>query len=152
MSSRSFSQVLPFSANDLFDMVLDVEKYSQFVPHCDGVNIVKSGADVIVADTFISFFLIKTYTMSYRCNIFFDRNAYEISIQNADESTLKILYTKWKFIPAAKGTSVMLDVSVEISNKIANFVASAMFHKVSQDIMEAFKNRAYKILKSDNAN
>ena len=62
-------KILPHKAEDIFDLVMDIEKYSQFLPWCKKSRVVeKISEDNLLADLAINF---KAFNERYRSDVKF---------------------------------------------------------------------------------
>ena len=65
MKSSLQEEIIDHTAKDLFKIVLDIEKYPEFIPWCKNVKIKSKSKNRILADMIVSFnhFLTKTFTI-----------------------------------------------------------------------------------------
>ena len=55
MPTHAEQRVLPYTPEQLFALVADIERYPEFLPWCIGARIRERSADLIVADLIIGF-------------------------------------------------------------------------------------------------
>ena len=142
MPSASITKKILCSKKNLIEMVLDIEKYPEFVPWCLGVkihtNIDKGNTVEITADLTIgkSFF-----SETYKSFVIYDKSNDSINVTNI-EGPLKHLENKW--IIRQKGDSSEIDfhVDFELKNKILNILMIKTFDLGLKKIADAFEKRA----------
>ena len=141
------SDIINFSAVDLFNIVLDVEKYPDFLPWCKAVYIKERRENMIVADLLANF---KGLSGQYTSNVIFKKPTMDqegwIKVE-AVEGLFRFLHNQWTFIPRRKNqTLVQFYIScafkVPMLHSAFNLVCDSAYKK----IMTAFKNRANNLL------
>ena len=97
MPSASIKKTIPCSKENLIKMVLDIEKYPEFVPWCLGskIHTIKDKGDIveIVADLTIGKSFFKE---TYKSFVTYNKNDDSIVVVN-EEGPLKYLKNKWFF-------------------------------------------------------
>ena len=147
MPSASIKKNIPCSKKDLIDLVLDIEKYPEFVPWCLGAKIhnKKDKGDVveIVADLTIgkSFF-----RETYKSFVIYTKSKDVIHVTNL-EGPLKYLENKWFFKELENDSEIEFHVDFELKNKILNMLMTKSFDIGLRKIADAFHQRAKDILK-----
>ena len=123
-------------------MVLDIEKYSEFVPWCLGgkihTNIDKGSTLEITADLTIgkSFF-----SETYKSFVIYDKSADSLHVTNIG-GPLKHLENKWTFRQTGDSSEVDFHVDFELKNKILNVLMIKTFDLGLKKIAGAFEKRA----------
>ena len=123
-------------------MVLDIEKYPEFVPWCLGgkihTNIDKGNTVEITADLIIgkSFF-----NETYKSFVIYDKSTDSINVTNI-EGPLKHLENKWIFRQTGDSSEVDFHVDFELKNKILNILMIKTFDLGLKKIADAFERRA----------
>ncbi len=145
MLSLSDSRISDFSAYQLYSLVIDVEKYPDFVPWCNESKILTSKDDIIEARLGIKFGIFsKSYISEIKHGVYKDNN-YFINI-NQKEGPFEYLKTNWDFIQQSEFKSlVTLKMEFEIKNKLIESVLGAIFDSTTNSMIEAFENRAKEI-------
>ena len=123
-------------------MVLDIEKYPEFVPWCLGgkihTNIDKGNTVEITADLTIGKSFFKE---TYKSFVIYDKSADLIKVTNI-EGPLKHLENKWNFRQTGDSSEVNFYVDFELKNKILNTLMIKTFDLGLKKIADAFENRA----------
>jgi coenzyme Q-binding protein COQ10 len=138
MPRHSEIRHLPYSPEQLFDMVADVERYDEFLPWVAAVRIRSSSETETVADLVVGF------------NAFKERFTSKVTKQRPDrivvayvEGPLKYLHNEWRFVPAAGGgTELCFAVDFAFKSRLFETLAGAMFDRALRRMTSAFEQRA----------
>jgi coenzyme Q-binding protein COQ10 len=129
---------------DLFDLVLDLERYPAFVPHCRAVKVFSrkaAGAGRTVIDSRMSVGL-SALEVSYANRTVGDVAARRIEVDALD-GPLSRLHVVWAFEPDGEDwTEVTFSVDYAFSSALLAAVASRVFDAMFADILGAFERRA----------
>ena len=142
MPTASIKKEIPCSKENLIEMVLDIERYPEFVPWCLGSKIYSKndkGKKVeIIADLTIgkSFF-----NETYKSFVIYDKLSDSILVNNI-QGPLKHLENKWFFKEKGENSEVEFNVDFELKNKILNMLMIKSFDIGLKKIADAFEKRA----------
>ena len=148
MPTASIKKEIPCSKEKLIKMVLDIEKYPEFVPWCleskIHTNIDKGKTIEITADLTIgkSFF-----RETYKSFVIYDKSSDSIRVTNVD-GPLKHLENKWFFKQSNENSEVDFHIDFELKNKILNMLMIKTFDIGLKKIADAFERRAIDLFKS----
>ena len=148
MPSASIIKEIPCSKENLIKMVLDIEKYPEFVPWCLNSKVYskkdKDDKIEIVADLTIgkSFF-----NETFKSYVIYNKSLDSIHVTNID-GPLKHLENKWFFKQKARNSEVDFRVDFELKNKIFNMLMVKSFDIGLKKIAKAFEKRAAELFKS----
>mgnify|MGYP001390513285 CR=1 FL=1 len=124
MPKASVKRLIECKKKDLIDLVLDIEKYPEFVPFCFDAKIYenKNEGDLtkIIADLTIGKGPFKD---TYKSDVKFDKENSTINVTNIG-GPLNHLENNWKFIETEGGTKISFDIDFEIENKFLNVLMS----------------------------
>lgn len=144
--------VLPFSAKKLFNIVIDVEKYPEFLPWCYSVRILSKREKEIVAEVKVSFKLVKAHYIShieYEAPTAVNPGYIRIT---STQGSFKYLYTLWEFIPqlskpnsCSNSCLVKFNIQYEFNSIILQSLINLVYKKAQEKIIKAFKERAYSL-------
>jgi len=147
MSSASIKKIIPCSKKDLIDMVLDIEKYPDFVPWCINgkINEKKESSDhiEIKADLKVGKRFINEV---YSSLVLYSKKEDAINVTNM-EGPLKHLKNQWKFKEINNSTQLEFSIDFELKNSFLNIVMKNSFNFGLNKIADAFENRAKKLFK-----
>ena len=147
MSSASIKKIIPCKKNQLIEMVLDIEKYPEFVPWCNEGKILnkKESEDLIVFDGDLK------VGKSFLNEIFSSQVSYykekdKIIVTNLD-GPLKHLKNEWIFKEVNNKTQLEFFIDFELKNPILNTIMKKSFELGLSKIAKSFEQRAIKIYK-----
>ena len=143
MPKASVTRLIECKKKQLIDLVLDIEKYPQFVPFCLGSHVYERNSEgnqtLIIADLTIGKGPFKD---TYKSDVSFDKKNDSIFVKNI-EGPLNHLTNNWKFIYKNNGiTEVTFDIDFEIKNKFLNSLMVVSFQFGLEKIADAFQKRA----------
>ena len=130
---------LPYTPEQLFDLVADVGSYQDFLPWVAAVRIRSDSETETVADLVVGFRALKeTFTSKVH-----KRRPHEIEIDYV-EGPLKYLHNTWKFRPDGEG-GTRLDFCVDFAfrSRIFETIAGQMFDRALRRMIGAFEDRAH---------
>ncbi|MBS1303628.1 type II toxin-antitoxin system RatA family toxin [Loktanella sp. SALINAS62] len=136
------TRVLPYSPQQMYDLVADVESYPEFLPWTAAARIrdKTDHADhtVILADLVVSFKVFRE-TFGSRVTLWPDQRA--IDTEYID-GPFKHLNSRWEFSEAPEGCRVNFHVDFEFKNRLLQGAAGMFFNQAMQTIVKAFERRA----------
>lgn len=138
MTSHSESRIVPYSSGQLFDLVMDIEKYPEFLPWCLGARINSRTKSEIEADVMIGY---KVFYEKFSSRVRFIRPK-EIEVEYL-KGPMRHLHNKWVF-KDLKESQCRVDFSVDFSFKtgILEALADQFFHRALVKMINAFELRA----------
>jgi len=147
MPKASVKRLIECKKDQLIDLVLDIEKYPEFVPFCLGSHVYKKNKEdnqtLIIADLTIGKGPFKD---TYKSDVKFDKENSTIKVTNID-GPLNHLENNWKFIETEGYTEISFDIDFEIENKFLNVLMSKSFEFGLNKIADAFQKRAEDLYK-----
>ena len=142
MPKASVKRLINCKKNQLIDLVLDIEKYPEFVPFCLDAKIhkrkEKDDLILIVADLTIGKLPLKD---TYKSDVKFNKTKDSIYVTNLD-GPLKHLENKWYFREEDRSTEVSFEVDFELKNEFLNLIMTKSFQFGLDKIADAFEKRA----------
>ena len=147
MPSASIKKEIPCSKEDLIKMVLDIEKYPEFVPWCingkihskkDKGNRIEITADLTIGKSF--------FNETYKSFVIYEKSLNSIYVTNIN-GPLKYLENKWYFKDKGENSEVDFHVNFELKNKILNILMIKSFDIGLKKIANAFEKRAVDLFK-----
>ena len=147
MPKASIKRLIECNKNDLINLVLDIEKYPEFIPFCYDAKIHKNNHEdkyvKIIADLTIGKGPFKD---TYQSDVLYNKKQDTITVKNLD-GPLNYLSNNWYFKEKNNLTEVTFDIDFEIKNKFLNTVMSASFQFGIEKIADSFQKRAEKLFK-----
>ena len=142
MPKASVKRFIECKKEQLIDLVLDIEKYPDFVPFCMDAKVheKKEQGDLllIIADLTIG---KGPFQDTYKSDVKFNKKKDSIYVTNLD-GPLKHLENKWQFKEENKITKVSFEVDFELKNDFLNIVMTKSFQFGLDKIADAFEERA----------
>lgn len=142
MPTHSETRQLPYSAQQMYDLVADVARYPEFLPWTAAARI-RSDEDrgdhrVMDADLVISF---KVFRERFTSRVVLWPEAKKIDTEYLD-GPFKYMKSNWHFEDNLEGCQVHFFVDFEFKNMILQKVIGVVFNEAMQRIVRAFENRA----------
>jgi coenzyme Q-binding protein COQ10 len=141
MPKHSETRGLPYTPEQMFDLVADVGRYGEFLPWVSAVRVRSNSETEMVADLIVGFKgLRETFTS-------------RVSKQRPDhirvdylEGPLKYLNNDWKFRPDGEG-GVLIDfcVDFQFKSRVFEMLAGQVFDRALRMMINAFEERAAKL-------
>ena len=138
MPTHAETKTLPFSPQQMFDMVADVERYPEFLPWCVATRIRTSSDDEMVADMAIGFKMFREqFTSHVHLN---NPNRIDVEYKNGP---FKYLENHWVF-DEAEGGGCLVDfhVDFEFRSKLLEKAIGKVFTDAVHRMVTAFEKRA----------
>jgi coenzyme Q-binding protein COQ10 len=138
MPRHSETKYLPYTPEQLFDLVADVARYDEFLPWVVAVRIRSSSEKETVADLVVGFNAFKERFTSRVVK----KKPSQICVDYV-EGPLKFLHNEWKFDPAADGgTTLCFSVDFAFKSRLFETLAGSMFDRALRRMTQAFEQRA----------
>lgn len=138
MPRHSETKYLPYSPEQLFDLVADVARYDEFLPWVVAVRIRSSSETETVADLVVGF---NAFKERFTSRVKKERPG-RIRVDYV-EGPLKYLHNEWRFDPAADGgTDVHFAVDFAFRSRLFETLAGQMFDRALRRMTGAFETRA----------
>jgi len=145
MPSASIKKKIPCSKKNLIEMVLDIEKYPEFVPWCldgkihektDKGDTIEIKADLTIGKSF--------FKDTYKSFVIYNKSEDSIHVTNIN-GPLKHLENEWFFRQDGDSSEVEFQVDFELKNKILNILMIKSFDLGLKKIADAFEKRAIQL-------
>ena len=147
MPRHSETKHLPYTPDQLFDLVADVARYDEFLPWVVAVRLRSSSETEAVADLVVGF------------NAFKERFTSRVQKERPKricvdyiEGPLKFLHNEWRFEAGPDGgTEVHFSVDFAFKSRLFETLAGAMFDRALRRMTDAFEQRAAALYGSSNS-
>jgi coenzyme Q-binding protein COQ10 len=137
MPTWSEKRRLPYTPEQLYELVVDVERYPEFLPWCLAAKIRKRQGEMIHADLVIGFKMFRERFTSKITLSPPDR----IDVAYAD-GPFRYLDNHWIFVPTPDGTEIDFFVDFEFKNRVLQKVIEVLFNEAVRRMVAAFEARA----------
>lgn len=141
MPSHKETRTLPYTAEQMFDLVIDIEKYPQFLPWCLGARINTRSEHDLEADVIVGY---KMFREVFSSRVHMIRpNAIEVEYL---KGPMRHLHNKWVFTDLGKGRcEVDFFVDFSLKTKLFEGLVDQFFHVALMRMIAAFEGRAAQV-------
>jgi len=137
MPTHAEKRVVPYTQEQLFDLVADVGSYPRFLPWCVGARIRSRAEDRLVADLTIGF---GPFRESFTSRVSLNRPAaVRVRYENGP---FRYLNNQWAFEPHAVGCEVDFFVDFEFRSRLLQSAIGVVFNEATRRMVNAFLKRA----------
>ncbi len=131
------------AADQMFDLVADVERYPEFVPLCHGLRVrsrqMQGDVEILIADMTVAY---KIFRETFRSRVTLDRPNRQILVEYL-EGPLRKLENRWTFRPVDAGScEVGFYLAYEFASRTLAALMGAVFDAAFRRFPEAFERRA----------
>ncbi len=137
MPTHAEQRFLPYTPEQLFDLVADVERYPEFLPWCVGARIRERRDTLVVADLLIGF---RMFRERFTSRVTLDRPR-RIDVAYS-EGPFRYLDNHWIFEPAEGGCRIDFFVDFEFRSRVLQALIGALFNEAVRRMVHAFETRA----------
>ena len=132
------SALVPYSTDEMYQVVVDVPHYGDFLPWCGGSRFLEQDGNNVVAQVDIAYKGIhKSFTTD---NVLDPGKEIRMKLREGPFSTLQ---GTWNFTDLGDGASkIELDLEFGFSNKIVGKVIGPVFSVIANSMVEAFHQQA----------
>jgi coenzyme Q-binding protein COQ10 len=142
MPSHQETRILPYTPEQMFAVVADVERYPEFVPGCAGVRVRAHDRDGRVENLLVD--MIVAYSglrERYTSAVCLDLRTGAVTAKLV-EGPFQQLETRWRFIQHPEGCEVHFFIAFAFKSRLLSTVANLAFDKMARRMTEAFVERA----------
>jgi coenzyme Q-binding protein COQ10 len=145
MPSFSTRHRVPFTPQQMFDLVADVESYPQFVPLCESITVTKREAHadhtVLVARMEVGY---KALRESFTTKVLLEPDRNRILVEYLD-GPFRHLENRWQFDSALGCCDVDFYITYEFKSLMLSMLMGGLFDQAFRKFTRAFEDRARKI-------
>lgn len=139
MPKHTEERHLPYSADQMFDLVADIAHYPEFLPWCSQARIIRREGDMVLAELTIGYKMIRE---KFTSRVTLNRDIRTIKVEYVS-GPLKALCNEWKFIPEGKKKcKVDFFVHFEFSNPLLAAMMNVFFDVAFRQMVSSFEKRA----------
>jgi coenzyme Q-binding protein COQ10 len=138
MSTHAERRRLPYSPEQLFDLVADVERYPEFLPWCVGARVRERKPNLVVADLLIGYRMVRE---RFTSRVVLDRPR-RVDVSYTD-GPFRYLDNHWLFEPEADGGCTLdFFVDFEFRSRMLQKIIEVLFNEAVRRMVGAFETRA----------
>ena len=143
MPTHREKRVLPYTAQQIYDLVADVARYPEFLPWTAAARIrsrraLPDGREELLADLVISF---KVFRERFGSRVVLDPARLRIDTEYLD-GPFRYLRSWWQISPHGQGCEVEFFVDFEFRNPVLQKLIGVVFNQAMQRVVRAFETRA----------
>ena len=140
MPTHAERQVVPYRADQLFDLVANVDRYPEFLPWCIGARVRTRTERELLADLTIGFGPFReTFTSRVTLN-----RPLRIRVRY-ENGPFRYLNNQWDFAPHQQGCEVGFVVDFEFRSRILQAAIGVVFNEAVRRMVGAFRKRAHDV-------
>jgi coenzyme Q-binding protein COQ10 len=130
---------LPYSREQMFDLVADVAKYPEFLPWCSAARIREHRPDMLLADLVIGFRMVRE---KFTSRVWLNRADCRIDVEFVS-GPFRHLKNHWIFTEAGPGScKIDFYLEFEFSSALLQKLIGLLFHEAVRRMVGAFETRA----------
>ncbi|XVN42657.1 MAG: type II toxin-antitoxin system RatA family toxin [Candidatus Rickettsia vulgarisii] len=138
------TKILSYDTKELFNLVLNVESYPEFIPWCEAARVISKNDNQIIAELVIK---LKAFIEKYQSNITFNSSNQLFTIEvEAISGPFKYLKNSWKFSKIDIGTKVEFFINFQMKLTILDTLVGMFFGEATKKMIDAFEKRAQSLL------
>ena len=137
MPTHHETRFLPQTADQLFDLVSDVEDYPNFLPWCVALRVTGNQDNIIRADMVVGFKMIREKFTSKVTLTPKER----IDVEYLD-GPFRYLENRWLFIEKGGGCEIDFFIDFEFRSRLLQKIMEPLFHEAVRRMVRAFEKRA----------
>lgn len=146
MPKHSETRHLPYTPEQMFDLVADVARYPEFLPWISAMRVRSDTPTETVADMIVGFKgLRETFTSRVT-----KARPESIDVEYLD-GPLKYLRNNWRFRPEEQGCAVDFTVDFAFKNRVFEMLAGQVFGTALRRMIGAFEDRAARLYGSNSS-
>ena len=143
MPKQEESKTVNYTKEQMFDLVADIDSYSEFLPWCNDSKVIDRKIDndreIIIADLEIGY---DQFVYTYRSEVTLQLDKSEISVSNID-GPFNYLENNWKFVKASQNKcKIYFYIDFELNISFFDILMKKFFNLAFQKMVDAFINRA----------
>lgn len=128
---------MPYSAQQMFDLVADVARYGEFLPWVVATRVRSDDGSEMIADMLVGFKMLRE---KFTSKVVKER-PHIITVQYVD-GPMRDLDNRWEFRDVEGGCELDFNVTFSFRNALFESIAGQYFDRAFRKMVEAFEARA----------
>ena len=141
MQSIKLTRQSPFSAQQMFDLITDVDRYDEFIPYCTAARVRKRSEIEMLADLAIGYKMLRE---TYRSRIELGAEPLTVTVHQV-KGPFRHLFNQWVFEDTATGCDVHFELRFEFAVPVLRHIIEPIINRVIERFVAAFEARALDI-------
>ena len=138
MIDINYKKNLNYSPINIYEMVSDIDFYSQFIPGCTSSEIISRKGNEVEAILGLKYLVMSG---DFKSRVTLDSKKLTI-ISEGIEGPFNSILTKWSFDEADNGVLVNVNISLDLKNKIFEKILKRNIKKIISQVVISFEERA----------
>ena len=138
MIDINYKKILNHSPINIYEIVSDIDFYSQFIPGCISSEIISRKGNAIEAILGLKYLIMSG---NFTSRVLLDPKKLTI-ISEGTEGPFNSVLTKWSFDEADDGVLVNINLSLDLNNKIFESILKRNIKKIISQVVLSFEERA----------
>jgi len=135
------SALVPFTAEQMYDLVDDIDRYPEFLPWCRSTTVLSREPDQVRATIEIAH---KGFNKAFTTQNRMQHN--KMIEMRLVEGPFKHLEGFWRFDSLGnEGCKVSLDMEFEFAGKLLSMTLGPLFNQIAGSLVDAFTHRAQQL-------
>jgi ribosome-associated toxin RatA of RatAB toxin-antitoxin module len=140
MRKVSRSALVPYTPEEMFALVSDIEAYPSFLPWCRSARVHEANSEFVEATLEFGRGGVRK---SFRTrNTLQQPESIRLELV---EGPFRQLSGAWSFRGLGTGTKVNLDLGFEFDSRVTDFVLGPFFEEICNSLVDAFTRRAHEV-------
>ena len=138
MIDINYKKNLNYSPINIYEIVSDIDFYSQFIPGCTSSEIISRKGNKVEAILGLKYLVMSG---DFKSRVTLDSKKLTI-ISEGIEGPFNSILTKWSFDEADNGVLVNVNISLDLKNKIFEKILKRNIKKIISQVVTSFEERA----------
>jgi len=134
----NYKKNLNYSPINIYEIVSDIDFYSQFIPGCTSSEIISRKGNEVEAILGLKYLVMSG---DFKSRVTLDSKKLTI-ISEGIEGPFNSILTKWSFDEADNGVLVNVNISLDLKNKIFEKILKRNIKKIISQVVISFEERA----------
>lgn len=141
MQAIKLTRQSPFTAQQMFDLITDVDRYDEFIPYCTAARVRERSDSEMLADLAIGYKMLRE---TYTSRIELASEPLQVTVHQA-KGPFRHLFNQWTFEPTDSGCDVHFELQFEFAVPLLRRIIQPIMGRVVERFVAAFETRALEI-------
>ena len=141
MKAIELTRQSPFTAQQMFDLITDVDCYDEFIPYCTASRVRQRSDDEMLADLAVGYKMLRE---TYSSRIELGTEPLRVTVHQA-KGPFRHLFNHWTFEDTPTGCDVHFELRFEFSVPLLRRIIQPIMGRVVERFVAAFEKRALEI-------
>lgn len=138
MKAIKLTRKSPFTAQQMFDLITDVDRYDEFIPYCTASRVRKRSDSEMTADLAIGYKMLRE---TYTSRIELAKAPFTVTVHQA-KGPFRHLFNQWVFEDTQTGCDVHFELQFEFAVPLLRRIIGPIMNRVVERFVAAFEDRA----------